>query len=100
MAVVERALQDMRSLVRELQQQVSEEQERRRREQQEEEQRQQQAQRQAQQEQEKKNAELAAKEKAKKRGTETPETLYGFRRILFNFVCHHIVFKYLYIVHE
>ena len=87
MAVVERALQDMRSLVRELQQQVSQEVERRRREQEEEENRRKQAELQAQQEQEKKNAALSAKEKAKKKGTEAGElssTSFGY------FVDHHV----------
>ncbi|XP_012673235.2 nucleoporin GLE1 isoform X1 [Clupea harengus] len=84
MAVVERALQDMRSLVRELQQQVSQEVERRRREQEEEENRRKQAELQAQQEQEKKNAALSAKEKAKKKGLQTSaeeSTLKWFKEL-------------------
>ncbi|XP_041956497.1 nucleoporin GLE1 [Alosa sapidissima] len=84
MVVVERALQDMRGLVRELQQQEAQETERRRRQQEEEEQRRQQEQLQAQQELEKKNAANAAKEKAKKRGLQNSadeSTLKWFREL-------------------
>ncbi|XP_051950503.1 mRNA export factor GLE1-like [Xyrauchen texanus] len=68
MTVAERALQEMRSLVRALQEEVAEAAERKRKEQEEEEERKRQAELKAQQEEQKRNVEQAAKERARKEG--------------------------------
>uniref|UniRef100_A0AAY4DWZ1 mRNA export factor GLE1 n=1 Tax=Denticeps clupeoides TaxID=299321 RepID=A0AAY4DWZ1_9TELE len=70
MSVVERALQEMRSLVRALQEEKAQAEERRKKEQMEEEERRKQAEMQAQQEAQKKSAALS-KAKAKKQGLQT-----------------------------
>ncbi|KAJ8388746.1 hypothetical protein AAFF_G00129790 [Aldrovandia affinis] len=71
MAVAERALQEMRALVRALQLEADQAQEKRRKEEEEEKERREQAELQAQLEQQKKSAALSAKEKARKQGLQT-----------------------------
>ncbi|XP_051524217.1 mRNA export factor GLE1 isoform X2 [Myxocyprinus asiaticus] len=68
MAVAERALQEMRSLVRALQEEMAQAAERKKKEQEEEEERKRQAELKAQQEEQKRNAEQSTKEKARKEG--------------------------------
>ncbi|KAG9354634.1 hypothetical protein JZ751_001347 [Albula glossodonta] len=71
MAVADRALHDMRALIRAMQLEVAQAQERRRKEEEEEKERRKQAELQAQLEQQKKSAAVSAKEKAKKQGLQT-----------------------------
>uniref|UniRef100_A0AAR2ITC4 mRNA export factor GLE1 n=1 Tax=Pygocentrus nattereri TaxID=42514 RepID=A0AAR2ITC4_PYGNA len=71
MTVAERALQEMRSLLRAMQEEMAQAQERKKKEQEEEEERKKQADLKALQEEQKKNAALSAKEKARKQGLQT-----------------------------
>ncbi|KAG5840755.1 hypothetical protein ANANG_G00192030 [Anguilla anguilla] len=71
MAVADRALQDMRALVRAMQLEAAQAQEKRRKEEEEEKERRKQAELQAQLEEQKKSAALSAKEKARKKGLQT-----------------------------
>uniref|UniRef100_A0A8C7U6K5 mRNA export factor GLE1 n=1 Tax=Oncorhynchus mykiss TaxID=8022 RepID=A0A8C7U6K5_ONCMY len=71
MTVAERALHEMRSLIRVMQEAAAQAQEKRKKEQEEEEERRKMAMLQAQQEEQKKSAALSAKEKARKKGLQT-----------------------------
>ncbi|KAM9465031.1 mRNA export factor GLE1 isoform 1-T1 [Salvelinus alpinus] len=71
MTVAERALHEMRSLIRVMQEAAAQAQEKRKKEQEEEEERRKMAVLQAQQEEQKKSAALSAKEKARKKGLQT-----------------------------
>ncbi|XP_066500046.1 mRNA export factor GLE1 [Hoplias malabaricus] len=71
MTVAERALQEMRSLLRAMQEEIAQTQERKKKEQEEEEDRKKHAEHQALQEEQKKSAALSAKEKNRKQGLQT-----------------------------
>ncbi|XP_036434767.1 nucleoporin GLE1 [Colossoma macropomum] len=71
MTVAERALQEMRALLRAMQEEMAQAQERKKKEQEEEEERKKQADLKALQEEQKKSAALSAKEKARKQGLQT-----------------------------
>ncbi|KAI4898752.1 hypothetical protein NFI96_014133 [Prochilodus magdalenae] len=84
MTVAERALQEMRSLLRAMQEAVAQAQERKKKELEEEDERKRQAELKAQQEEQKKSAALSAKEKARKQGLQTraeDSTLKWYREL-------------------
>ncbi|XP_029618383.1 mRNA export factor GLE1 isoform X1 [Salmo trutta] len=84
MTVAERALHEMRSLIRVMQEAAAQAQEKRKKEQEEEEKRRKMAMLQAQQEEQKKSAALSAKEKARKKGLQTKaeqSTLKWYREL-------------------
>ena len=82
MVVAERALHEMRSLIRLKQEDASQAQEKRKKDVEEEEERKKQAELQAQQEEQKKSAAVTAKEKARKRGEERERVSFGYRRLV------------------